>query len=349
MPAQTMFCSSFSSRKSGIHIGSSGGSCAWTAVSGCAATSRAAMLSLRAIAAEPDTALQAAQAPAEDPMWLPLFLDETELQGMVCAGLDESLALHDPTFFSCAGLRAGSAVWTGDETSALAHVIDSRFVFRTATAAARYMHEAGPLLADIFVPVPTPQIGDDTRAYEGEANGRRVQVLVMRIGRVIARLQGSEGGYAASQRQILHAAVLQPLGGRIVRRVRDAQARYWLAVAQPSNTVAHLLHSPGYDAARLLDRCPMLAHAELPNAMLVLGDKYEAVARALANFQAQLRAHRWQTYRAAMLALGRMLLESDMGDPLVNAAYAYEIAAEMANLDGDPVWVQLAADCQARG
>src|SRR5438093_7615262 len=158
----------------------------------------------------------------------------------------------------------------------------------------------------------------------------------MRIGRVIARLQGSEGGYAASQRQILHPAVLQPLGGRIVVRARDAQARYWLAVAQPSNTVAHLLHSPGYDAARLLDRCPMLAHAELPNAMLVLGETYEPVARSLANFQAQLRAHRWQTYRAAMLALGRMLLETDMGDPLVNAAYAYEIAAEMANLDGDP-------------
>lgn len=312
------------------------------------AIARKLSIAARAAAADVDTAIQAPVA-TEDPMWIPLFLDETELQNCACTGIDESLAVHDPTFFSCAGLRAGSAVWTGDETSALAHVIDSRFVFRTPSAAARYLHEAGPLLADIFAPLPTPQIGDDTRAYGGEANGRRVQVLVLRVGRVIARLQVSEGGYAASQRQVLHAAMLNPLANRIVKRVREAQAHYWLAVAQPANTVAHLLHSPGYDAARLLDRCPMLAHAELPNAMLVLGDKYEPVARSLANFQAQLRAHRWQTYRGAMLALGRMLLETDVGDPFVNAAYAYEIAAEMANLDGDPVWMQLAADCQARG
>ena len=87
----------------------------------------------------------------------------------------------------------------------------------------------------------------------------------------------------------------------------------------------------------------------LADALVEQTDRNNRLVGEIADLQAQLRAHRWQTYRAAMLALGRMLLESDMGDPLVNAAYAYEIAAEMANLDGDPVWVQLAADCQARG
>ncbi len=71
--------------------------------------------------------------------------------------------------------------------------------------------------------------------------------------------------------------------------------------------------------------------------------------RALASFQAQLRAHRWNAYRAAMLALVRALLATDMGDPRVNVAHAHEIVTELRYLDGDPVWTQLDAACRARG
>jgi hypothetical protein len=112
--------------------------------------------------------------------------------------------------------------------------------------------------------------------------------------------------------------------------------------------VPALIHSPGFDVARLIDKYPILAHAELPRAIALMGDKYEAAARSLASYQAQLRAHRWQTYRSAMLGLVRALIETDMGDTRVNAAYALEIVYELGHIDPDPVWAQLAATCEAR-
>jgi hypothetical protein len=61
-----------------------------------------------------------------------------------------------------------------------------------------------------------------------------------------------------------------------------------------------------------------------------------------------VRAHRFAAYRDAMRALTRALLETDMGDPRVNAAYAHEIVSELRHLDPDPVWAQLDALCRAR-
>jgi hypothetical protein len=108
------------------------------------------------------------------------------------------------------------------------------------------------------------------------------------------------------------------------------------------------VHSPGYDVARLIDKYPLLAHAELPRAIATMGDKYEPVARSLASFQAQLRAHRWATYCTAMLNLVKALLETDMGDMRVNAASALEIVYELGHIDPNPAWRQLAAACEAR-
>lgn len=112
--------------------------------------------------------------------------------------------------------------------------------------------------------------------------------------------------------------------------------------------MAALVHSPGYDAARLITQYPLLAHADLPAAITHLGDQYMPVARALASFQAQTRAHQWVSYRDAMLALVRVLLASDLGDPRVNAAHAHEIVCELRPMDPDPIWMQLDAECRAR-
>jgi hypothetical protein len=154
--------------------------------------------------------------------------------------------------------------------------------------------------------------------------------------------------HAAASRQPLHPALLNPLGIRMAQRCREGIAKYWIYVAQPTNAVPALIHSPGFDVARLIDKYPILAHAELPRAIALMGDKYEAAARSLASYQAQLRAHRWQTYRSAMLGLVRALIETDMGDTRVNAAYALEIVYELGHIDPDPVWAQLAATCEAR-
>jgi hypothetical protein len=224
-------------------------------------------------------------------------------------------------------------------------------VFRTSFGAKSFLED--PACAQLFSaglpPVAPPQLGDDQRAFGGEAaDGRRTQIAVIRVGRVVARLQATEGVHASASRQILHAALIHPLALRIFQKCQEGIGAYWLHVAQPTNAVPALVHSPGYDVARLLDKYPLLALAELPKAIATMGETYAPVARSLASFQAQLRAHRWQTYRQAMLALVRALVETDMGDTRVNAAYALEIVYELGHIDPDPVWRQLAATCEAR-
>jgi hypothetical protein len=247
----------------------------------------------------------------------------------------------------------------------MARFIDARWVFRTATAATYFMHAVAPVLGEGLPRVGTPSIGDETLAF-GDDSGRvrRSQVIAVRVGRIVARLQAIEGADAAASRQILHAQMMYPLAGKAVKRASRALLAYWLVVEYPTNTIASLVHTPGHDVARLLPKYPLLALAELPEAIKlraeereVMGGKdaakdvaaYINAADTLRNFQAQVRAHRWATYRDAMRALTHALLATDMGDPRVNAAYAHEIVSELQHLDPDPTWAQLDAMCRARG
>jgi hypothetical protein len=283
----------------------------------------------------------------EDPLWRPVFLDGADLPNHVPSAADEIITSSEPTFVGHGGLRAGYAIWTADESSAFARIVDARWVFRTENAAAAFMRAA--VLGEGFPPHPAPQIGDETIGFgdDGSHGGRRAFVLVMRIGRLVAKVLAVEGQYAAASRQILHAAMLHPLAEKIVQRARQGISAYWLAVAYPTNAVPALVHTAGYNAAILLAKYPMLAHPELPAAIASTGEV--AAAQALASFQANLRAHRWGMYRAAMLALARALLSADVGDPRVNVTYAHEIALEMGQLDPDPIWAQLDAECRNRG
>jgi hypothetical protein len=220
-------------------------------------------------------------------------------------------------------------------------------VFRTDTAAASFLRTA--TLGDGFPVMQVPQFGDEAIGFgdDGSSGGRRTFVLAIRIGRVVAKVLAIEGQFAAASRQILHSAMIHPLASKLVERARQGLAAYWLAVVYPTNAVPALVHTNGYNAAQLLPKYPMLAHPELPAAIALTGEV--AAARALASFQADLRAHRWNTYRAAMLALVRGLLSTDMGDPRVNVAHAHEIVLELYHLDNDPIWAQLDAECRARG
>lgn len=283
----------------------------------------------------------APSVPAEDPVWRPLFLDATDLPAHALAETGE---WSEPAFAAHGGLRAGHAVWTADDRSPLACIVDTRWVFRTAAGAAAFVRAAAPVFADGMPAIPAPPLGDDALAFAGERAGS----IAVRVGRVVARLHAVEGASAAAAREILHAATLHPLADRIAQRARRAVAAYWLAVAAPTNAIAALVHSPGYDAASLLASYPLLAHPELPATIAMADAAQLPAARALASFQAQLRAHRWAAYRDAMLALVRCLLATDAGDPRVNAAHAAEIVAELGALDSDPIWLRLDADCRAR-
>ena len=286
---------------------------------------------------------------SDEVTWTPLVLENSDLPQHMLAARDEVNPANDPTFAALGGLRAAAVAWVADESSPMAHILDSRWAFRTAAAAAQFLH--GAALHDGLRSFPAPQLGDDTLAFgdDGSHGGRRAYVLVIRANRVVARLHVVEGTMATASRQILHPAMLHPLGEKIVHRARKAVAAYWFAVVYPTNAVPALVHSPGYDASRLLSRYPLLAHPELPAALAVLDEKYVPAARALASYHAHLRAHRWSTYRDAMLALVRSLLATDMGDPRVNVAHAHEIVNELRHLDPDPVWAQLDAECRARG
>src|SRR5260221_6801832 len=140
---------------------------------------------------------------AEDPMWRPLFLDDADLP--LCAR-SEPTEWSEPTFLAHGGVRAGSITWRGDDRSALAQVVDARLVFRTAAGAAAFIAAVAPALGDGLPAVAVPALGDDTLAFGGD----HIQIVVVRIGRVVARLHVQEGAYAASARQILHTATLHP-------------------------------------------------------------------------------------------------------------------------------------------
>lgn len=292
---------------------------------------------------------------SEDPVWKPLFLEEADLpRELQRAERDEAFSSVEPTFVAHGGMRAGYHAWVSDETQAMARLVDQRWVFRTGTAAAYFIRNLAGAFSDGLPALTPPSLPgcDDIVCFGGEAitNGiqRRTQIIVVRVGRVVARLHALEGSWAAQSRNILHAATLHPYAHKIVQKAQQGLAAYWLAVVYPTNAVPALVHSPGHDAARLLEKYPYLGLPELPAAVRTMGDQYAPVARSLASFQAQVRAHRWQTYRAAMLALVKQLLTTDMGDMRVNAATAHEIVCELGYLDPDPIWSQLDAECRAR-
>lgn len=323
-------------------------------------------------------------AHVEDPMGETLFLDQVDLPDHHMTERNDTFAALDPTFLAHGGVRAGYVTWAAPEWAALAHFIDARWVFRTPAAASMFMAAIAHVLGEGFPPVAAPPIGDQVLAF-GDDLGlvRRTQIIAVRSGRVIARIKAVEGAEAAASRQMLHAHLLHPFAGKATVRAHTAQLRYWLAVEYPTNTIASLVHTPGHDVNRLLPKHPLLALSELPDAIRLRAedrrleleaelakalalegdakkrdaakaavtkelDKWKVAADTLANFHAQLRAHRWSAYRDAMLALTRALLATDMGDPRVNAAYAQEIVLEVARIDNDPIWIELDKICRTR-
>jgi hypothetical protein len=326
-------------------------------------------------------ARRASQAPpSEDPVGVPLFLEQADLPDHQVIEQDDTFAANDATFLAHGGLRAAYVTWAGPAWYAIATLIDARWVFRTAADAARFMAAIAPALGEGLPAQGAPPIGDQVLSFGDDFGSEgRTQILAVLEGRVVIRLKAIEGVEAAASRQILHAQLLYPLAGKAAKRAHNAQLRYWHAVEYPTNTIATLVHTPHHDVASLLVRHPLLALDELPELIRLRADerrelldediaaeedpakqalareaakkeieKFKIAADTLGNFQAQLRAHRWQQYRDAMLALTQALLTSSMGDPRVNAARAHLIVHELRHIDRDPVWEQLDAVCRTR-
>ena len=145
-------------------------------------------------------------------------------------------------------------------------------------------------------PVASPEFGDEKFAFGGgeliAGSVRRTQLIAMRVGRVIARVQVIEG---EARRYIARHS---PPGVDLPNRAAGgpagaASARGVLACGRLSDEHRRRARPLARSrAARLLEKHPLLALTELPAALSTLGDPYvsgRAVAREL---QAQVRAHR---------------------------------------------------------
>lgn len=280
-----------------------------------------------------------------DPTWTQLFLDESELSHYRRA--DDRRAEETPP----GAIHAGHVAWVGDERWPMWRIIDTRYVFPTSDAAEKYLRRVMGLIGDGLPALPTPELADATIAFGGASPGRipgtrhAAQSIVVRVGRVIAKLYVVEGPGAPQTGHVLAQPMLVPLAQRIVSRVQYMLARYWLAVGRGADAAALFAETAN---PRLLAAYPILALPEFPAAMLTLGGTYARSAEALWKLQTQLRGQQWQAHREATRALVRTLLDDTASEPHVNAACAQALVNEMRRLDSDPIWAALEAECRAR-
>ncbi|MBC7978873.1 MAG: hypothetical protein H7138_28140, partial [Myxococcales bacterium] len=190
-------------------------------------------------------------------------------------------------------------------------------------------------------------IADGARAWAGAPGGRARQCLLFRVGRVVARLDVSDGPKAARELQALKRAHLLPYAEAVAQRVRRVLAQYWLAIGGGTVAAQKLLHVQPRKAEQLLAEYPILLLPELPTAIASLGAGYEAISDRLAVLQGLARSN-WLVYRQTIRALVRILLDETVGEPRVNADAALRLVVAHRRLDADHAWAALETECCAR-
>jgi hypothetical protein len=291
---------------------------------------------------------------AKPPAMRALFLDEAELSGFRRSedrrGTNPNL--HDRAYAMHGGLATGSAEWLGDVAAPVHRIVDARWVFASTRAAKAYLDSpATQLLArdGMANPAVLP-IGDGAHAWgaAGSAPGGRTrQCLLLRIDRVVARLDVTEGPKAAQELQRLSRAQVLPYAEAAVRRVRRVLAEYWLGIGGGVVAAHKLVQAQPRKAELLFAEHPILLLPEFPTAMATLGDAYRAAAERLAILQGAAR-NNWQTYRETLRALVRALLDETAGEPRINADAALRLVGAHRQLDPDHAWSALEAECSAQ-
>jgi hypothetical protein len=185
------------------------------------------------------------------------------------------------------------------------------------------------------------------RPVRGSAPRDPRQIALVRVGRLVAKLEVTEGPNAPKLYQILVHEMLLPYLETIVQRGRRALSRYWLAIARGAEAADQLVQTPARRAAQLLSRYPILLLPEFPNSMAWVGGAHRAAAESLATLQASFRSN-WQAYRDALRALVRALLDERAGHPIVNADTALALVINHRRNDFDYSWAALEEECRAR-
>lgn len=299
----------------------------------------------------------AAPAAPVDPAWARLFLDSGDLGGFVRGAdrRDVDPTPYDRAFATYRGVKAGSAEWLGSEAAPIYRVVEARWLFPSNKAARGYLES--PLTqvtaGDGLPSVAAPAIGDGALAWGGSEPGRTPpqrlarQIVLFRIGRLVARLHATEGARAPHLYQALAQDMLLPLADAVIRRARWALSKYWLTIARGTEAANRFAEAPPRSAASLFADYPVLLLPEFPTAMASLGDGHRAAAARLASLQVTLKSN-WGTYRGVMRALVRALLDEEAGEPTTNADAALELVLAHRRLDSDFSWAAIEAECRAR-
>lgn len=118
-----------------------------------------------------------------------------------------SLADNPPAFKSCNGENSGLRVFQAEPSATLQRIVDIRWTFPTAGDAQKFfeashmsLSENTPLIAD------AKPVGDSCKVYGGEnklaamlgGDSFNQYFYIIRVGRVVAKIYGSEGPSASS-------------------------------------------------------------------------------------------------------------------------------------------------------
>jgi len=288
-----------------------------------------------------------------DPAWNALFLDDAELHGFHRTE-DETPAtapVEDRAYAQRGGVGTASTTWLGNEAAAVYRIADTRWLFPSVKAAAAFVQAILPHANEGLPPAPTPSLGDaahawgDPRLARGSTAREARQVLVLRVGRLVAKLHVTEGPRAAKQFQALIAPMLVPYGEAIVRRARLALSRYWLAIARGLEAANRFVEAAPRGATQLFSQFPILLLPQFPTAMASLGESHRSAADRLHSLQASFKSN-WSAYRDALRALVRALLDERAGEPIVNADAALALVLDHRRVDSDYAWASIEAECR---
>jgi hypothetical protein len=291
-----------------------------------------------------------------DPTWSHLFLDEAELPSFK-RGTDRRAVppkRDDRPFRSNGGLCAGSCEWVGDDASAVARIVETRWLFPSTKAARLYLEtvKGSGSESDGLAAVAMPPVADGAHAWGGILAPTRRQIVCVRISRVVAKIEVTQGTKAAALYQVLTPSMLQPFVDLVVRRVQWALAKYWLAVmggTEAANRFVEL--SPRIaerDHVKLFTEHPILFHPEFPTAMASLGEPHRIAAERLATLRQSMKSNNWSAYRLAMRILVRALLDEQAGESRVHGDSALELVIAHRRVDTDYTWSAIEAECRTR-
>lgn len=166
------------------------------------------ILSLAAAGAIPDLSFAPAARAEATSNFSQVFTNATDLpKGF--KQTEEHLLLSDnpPAFKSCNGENSGLRVFQAEPSATLQRIVDIRWTFPNADDAQKFfdashksLSEGTPLLAD------AKPVGDSCKVYGGEnklaamlsGDSFNQYFYIMRVGRVVAKVYGSEGPSASS-------------------------------------------------------------------------------------------------------------------------------------------------------